>query len=146
MSEPERVPPIAACVFGFLGAGALLSLVTRPTFGAVVLVGLGVALPLPLWRRRPWATWLAAVAAPLVAVGGLVWVIKGADEDPGDGSAYAAMGALEVIGMALFLTVGLLVGRYRFRHPRKAWYADPDGAAAWRYWDGHVWTDHTSPM
>jgi hypothetical protein len=26
------------------------------------------------------------------------------------------------------------------------WYFDPDGAFLMRWWDGHAWTEHTSPM
>jgi Protein of unknown function (DUF2510) len=28
--------------------------------------------------------------------------------------------------------------------PAAGWYADPQQPARWRYWDGTVWTDHTS--
>ncbi len=29
--------------------------------------------------------------------------------------------------------------------PPAGWYQDPNGAQAWRYWDGGVWTDHVAP-
>lgn len=29
--------------------------------------------------------------------------------------------------------------------PPAGWYQDPNGAQAWRYWDGSTWTDHVSP-
>jgi hypothetical protein len=28
--------------------------------------------------------------------------------------------------------------------PPAGWYRDPNGASAWRYWDGSTWTDHVS--
>ena len=28
--------------------------------------------------------------------------------------------------------------------PAPGWYQDPNGAQAWRYWDGTRWTDHVS--
>jgi hypothetical protein len=36
-------------------------------------------------------------------------------------------------------------GQYQPRPHYQAapgWYADPSGAACWRYFDGHQWTDH----
>jgi cytochrome bd-type quinol oxidase subunit 2 len=29
--------------------------------------------------------------------------------------------------------------------PPAGWYQDPNGAQAWRYWDGSSWTDHVAP-
>ncbi len=29
--------------------------------------------------------------------------------------------------------------------PLAAWYPDPSDAHRWRWWDGTVWTEHTSP-
>ena len=29
--------------------------------------------------------------------------------------------------------------------PPAGWYQDPNGARAWRYWDGSSWTDHVAP-
>jgi hypothetical protein len=29
--------------------------------------------------------------------------------------------------------------------PPAGWYQDPNGARAWRYWDGATWTDHVAP-
>ncbi len=56
-----------------------------------------------------------------------------------------------------FLFIGTAVEKWiRNRRVRRAWragvgpapadwYTDPSGAARLRYWDGHAWTDRTSP-
>ncbi len=136
---------MAPLLFGVVGAFAAVILAIRPSIGAVVVAVVGLGLVVPLRRRMPWAIWTAAVVGPCGAAWFLVDVVQGADDDPGDASAYAAMGGLVYFVMAVLLSAGLLYELRRRKHPRSGWYADPDAKPFWRYWDGVEWTDHRAP-
>lgn len=38
-----------------------------------------------------------------------------------------------------------LAARRAAKAPAADWYADPEGGAFWRWWDGSTWTHHTHP-
>lgn len=154
-TRPKQLPPptppggdierLAAVVFVLLFLVGLLSFITRLGWDSVLLMTLGLVLARPLWRCRPWASWAVAVVGPVLAVWFLVSVIQGADDDPGDASAYAGMAGALYLVFSLPLSVGLLHARYRASRPRSGWYSDPETGDRWRYWDGTGWSDDTSP-
>ena len=98
----------------------------------------------------------------LLLAGGLMEVV-GIDDtkytDPEDLSASEGLLVLP-FGLVL-LAAGIALNRWaRRREPAQeqqpaqqlapaqqfaaGWYADPQGATIWRYWDGSAWTEHTA--
>jgi hypothetical protein len=90
----------------------------------------------------------------LLLVGGLMEVV-GIDDtkytDPDDLSA--GEGLLVVPFGVVLLAAGIALNRWaRRREPSReqqsapqfaaGWYADPEDASSWRYWDGSAWTQH----
>ncbi len=60
-------------------------------------------------------------------------------------------GALGILALTTLLGALVIVSRSHRKRgagppavASAAWYADPSGASAWRYWDGSAWTDHTA--
>ncbi len=83
---------------------------------------------------------------PLMGTGIIAWVTLDRETlsqaKPRPGSRLALWGAVALAALAVFEM--FLRKRPNVGGPPAAWYPDPLGRAALRYWDGTVWTDHTA--
>ena len=76
---------------------------------------------------RSWAAWTGAVAAVGLGVALLTWTLRASSNDPGDGHAYAGMGAVMFLLLGSRFSVALihspLHARRAPRHvvPRSVW-------------------------
>jgi hypothetical protein len=116
---------------------------------AVLTIGFGTAA---VHDRRRHVRRLAAfgVTSAALLVAQWWWNVDHTPEDgsmPTPGAAYYLMGAAVVLGLATALLLQVHVGlrRVAMVPPEPSpvavagWYADPDDAAAWRWWDGTAW-------
>lgn len=106
------------------------------------VIGLVVALIVIGMATGWFSDWIAPWVVPPVLT--LVWCMDALNDVQNDGLWPVGAGFV-LVGSALVTLVLVLLGRY-FTSPRAAapaWYADPTGAAALRWWDGDTWSEHT---
>jgi len=109
---------------------------------------LSPAKPRPGSRLALWGA-----VALLLATAGFGFLVAYFNGQPDDGTDSLGMLLMSCFLMAIFCFVGavaltvfgiILRKRPNVVRPTAAWYPDPTGQAALRYWDGTVWTDHTA--